>query len=184
MAIIKIDVDGVLRNSFQTMCDVYNRDFDTNMTTNDITDYNCSVSFPLIEQNMDISANEYFFWVHADEVFLGPAYPGAAESIKRLHDAGNRIEICSYQPSVICQRLTLDFLEREKILYDGIHFTSDKWLVKSDYIIDDNPDFITDEREEARKICITHPFNKHILVIRADNIVKAADLIIKMERQK
>lgn len=182
MAIIKIDVDGVLRNSFQTMCDVYNREFGTNMTVADIRNYDCSISFPLIEKNIGISANEYFFIAMASEVFLGPAYPGAAENIERLANAGHQIEICSYQPTLASQRLTFDFLEREKIYYDGIHFTRNKWMVTGDYIIDDNPEFLEDERENVRKICVRHSFNDSVTnMIKANNFKEAVDLVFRIE---
>ena len=32
MKIVKIDVDGVIRNMFDNMCDIYNKEFNENLT--------------------------------------------------------------------------------------------------------------------------------------------------------
>ena len=169
---VKVDVDGVLRNSFQVMCDLYNEHILPNvgmmtdnkirqMTVDDITDYDVEVSFPEIKNVAGCSAAKYFFEQHAEEVFgTAPAYDRVTDAIQLLHDMGARIEICSFQPTQAGRDYTMQFLNDNDIWFDAIHFTNEKWRVKSDWIIDDCLTFLNDERENAWKICIDRPFNQ------------------------
>ena len=51
--IIKVDVDGVLRDIITTMCQIYNEEFNTNVKLCDVKEYDVSLSFPLIEKKYD-----------------------------------------------------------------------------------------------------------------------------------
>ena len=78
MNIVKIDVDGVIRNMFDNMCEIYNQRFKENKTVDDIWDYDVEKVFPKIKEELDISAAEYFFQLHAKELFLdNEPYEGA-----------------------------------------------------------------------------------------------------------
>ena len=186
--IFKIDVDGVLRDSFQAMCDLYNHEFedyldfgsDNMMTVEDIKDYNVDVSFPFIKEKLGIPAKEFFFHIHAKEVFYdAKLYPGAADALKMLHDNGAIIEICSYQPTKEGRKYTLKFLDDNDFYFDGVHFTHDKWKVSSDWMIDDCIDFLNDKRETSQKICIDRPFNRNYECIRYKSIYEAIRQMIK-----
>ena len=62
--IIKIDVDGVIRDIFTVMCKIYNEDFKENITVDNIFDYDVDKVFTKIKENWGISATEYFFEIH------------------------------------------------------------------------------------------------------------------------
>ena len=77
---VKVDVDGVIRNSFQVMCDLYNKEILPDvgmmgegelkhMTVDDITDYDVEVSFPEVRHVTGRPAKKFFFEQHAKEVF-------------------------------------------------------------------------------------------------------------------
>ena len=169
---VKVDVDGVIRNSFQVMCDLYNDEILPNvemmgegevkrMTVDDITDYDVEVSFPEVRHVTGRPAKKFFFEQHAKEVFgTAPAYEKATDAIRELHNMGARIEICSYQPTEEGRDNTIQFLKDNDIVFDAVHFTNEKWRVKSDWIIDDCLTFLNDENETAWKICIDRPFNQ------------------------
>ena len=55
---------------------------------------------------------------------------------------------------------TIDFFNRNDLFYDDICFTKDKWMINGDYLIDDNPMFILDEKDKAKKIIIDRPYNQ------------------------
>lgn len=163
MNIVKIDVDGVIRNMFDNMCDIYNKEFNENLTVNDIWDYDVEKVFPRIKEELNISAAEYFFQVHAKELFLdSEPYDGVKESIEKLRDNGYKIVIATWQYTLENKLYTLEFLDRYEIPYDDICFTKDKWMICADWMIDDNPEFILDDKDlSSHKILIQMPYNKN-----------------------
>lgn len=176
--IIKIDIDGVIRNTFQGMLDVYNREFDDYKKLADITSYDTDKSFPRIQKELGIPGNKFFFELNGKEVFSSEPLPGAIEAINRLHDAGHEISICSHQPKVVGRETTIDFLDGQQVKYDSLHFTQNKWQVYGDVIIDDNPDFLHHARETAFPIGIRYPFNKDITWgVWRKNLSEAVDWI-------
>ena len=182
--IIKIDIDGVIRNTFQGMLDVYNKEFNDFMTLADITSYDTDVTFPKIRQILGISGNTFFFEIHGKEVFSSAPLPRAIESINRLHDAGHEISICSHQPKVVGRETTIDFLDGHQVKYDSLHFTQNKWQVYGDIIIDDNPQFLHHIRETAFPIGIRYPFNEKITWgVWCNNLEEAVNWIFKNQER-
>jgi uncharacterized HAD superfamily protein len=59
--VIKIDVDGVIRNINETMCELYNRLFNEKITVEDIFDYNVENVFNKIKEKIGMTAVDYFF---------------------------------------------------------------------------------------------------------------------------
>ena len=177
--IIKIDIDGVIRNTFQGMLDVYNREFGEDKTLADITDYDTDISFPRIRRELGIAGNTFFFEMHGREVFSAPPLPGAIEAVSRLRDAGHEISICSHQPKVVGRETTIDFLDGHRLKYDSLHFTCDKWQVYGDVIIDDNPQFLHHSRETAFPVGIRYLFNRDVTWgVWRKSLVEAADWIL------
>ena len=134
-----------------------------------------------------MNAAEFFFEVHAKELFLdSEPYDGVKESLERLKKEGHKIIIATWQYTLNNKLFTLMFLEKNDIPYDDICFTRDKWMIKSDWMIDDNPEFIMDERDKSKKILIRMPYNKGIRMdaTRCDNLKKAIDFILKIENTK
>ena len=70
-------MDGVLRNMNAKMIELYNQKFKTDLTLEDITDYDVSKSFPLFEMRGNMSAIDFFFHKNAKKVFyLSEPYDG------------------------------------------------------------------------------------------------------------
>ena len=180
--IIKIDVDGVIRDIFTVMCKIYNEDFKENITVDNIFDYDVDKVFTKIKENWGISAIEYFFKIHFREVFLfSKPYNDVKKAISELKKAGHKIIITTWQFTLANKINTLYFFSLNDIPYDDICFTKDKWLIKADWIIDDNPEFICNEKENAKKILVNMPYNKDIDYdcIRVNNLKVAVKFILK-----
>ena len=159
--IIKVDVDGVIRNMFDNMCGVYNRCFNEHMTVEDIFDYDVDVVFPRIKKELGISAADFFFKLNGKKLFLySEPYDGVKEALEKLRKEGHKVVIVTWQYTLDNKMNTLRFLFINEIPYDDICFTRDKWMIQGDWIIDDNPEFLNDEREKANKIMIKMPYNK------------------------
>ena len=158
-----MDIDGVLRNTFSAMIDLYNNEFGESMQVTDIISYDSDVSFPLIHEKLGQSGNTWFFKEHPAECFLAPAFPGVSEALTELRSKGWEVVICTNQPTEAGRRYTLQFLEDNKIPYDELHFTKSKHLVSGDYLIDDAPEFLTAPVQGLEsRICIDYPFNQGI----------------------
>jgi len=161
---IGIDVDGVLRDNLQIMVDLYNKEFNSSMTVDDIKDYRTEVTFPSIETTTGKTASEWFFQDHSKEIFLNASpFPNVADDIKKLREYANVI-IITYQKSFKNKMETLCWLENNGIEYDGIMFIKDKTRLLCDYLIDDNDwNFIDSNATHA--ILINAPYNKNKTVI-------------------
>ena len=159
--IIKIDIDGVLRNTYRLMCELYNRDFGTNMQISDIHDYDVHISFPELKKH-GIDAVDYFFNKNVEYIYSAEPCAGAVEAIDRLRAAGHKVHICSHQPLAAGRDATMKFLNDNDIHYDGLHFTREKWLIVGDIIIDDCVEFLTHPNEMSTPICILYPFNEYL----------------------
>ena len=183
--IIKIDVDGVIRNINKSMVDLYNRDFFDSIKVDDITEYDVDKVFPKIKKTLGITASDYFFKFNSNKIFLlSETYSKVRESIDLLRNNGHKVIIVTWQPVFRNKINTLYFLESNGIQYDDICFTKDKWMVQGDWLIDDNPEFITDERDESKKMMIKMPYNKdcNFPCNRANNLQEAVDIILGIEK--
>lgn len=183
--IIKIDVDGVIRNINKSMVDLYNSDFFDSIKVDDITEYDVEKVFPKIKKTLGITASDYFFKFNSNKIFLlSETYSKVRESIDLLRNNGHKVIIVTWQPVFRNKINTLYFLESNGIQYDDICFTKDKWMVQGDWLIDDNPEFITDERDESKKMMIKMPYNKdcNFPCNRANNLQEAVDIILGIEK--
>ena len=180
-------MDGVIRNIFDNMCDIYNTNFGTSITVDDIFDYDVEVVFPKIREKFGMSAADYFFKEKSIDIFLfSKPYDGVKEALEKLRNNGHKVVIVTWQYTLDNKLRTLKFLDNNQIPYDDICFTRDKWMIQGDWIIDDNPEFIFDERETAHKMLIRMPYNKGIRFegLREKSLKKAVDLILKIEATK
>lgn len=162
--VIKLDIDGVLRNMEDVMAELYNNMYGTTMTGDDIVDYDVDISFPRLRQD-GIDAFRFFFIDHAIETMTAARqYKGAWEAVNKLREMGNVIKIVSYQPSLDAKLRTLSWLELNSIKYDQIIFTNnpDKTGVDCDMIIDDCPKYLLAEPAHVKKICINHKYNEFL----------------------
>lgn len=159
--IIKIDIDGVLRNILETICDIYNKDFCDVIEPKDVKIYDVDEAFPSIKEYYGYSAAYYFFERHSLEIFrFSPIYNGAKEAIDKLHEMGYKIVLVSYQKTLNNKIHTLEWLSDNYIQYDDICFTSNKDIIKGDIMIDDNPDFLYQISDSCQKVLIDMPYNR------------------------
>ena len=177
--VIKLDIDGVLRDMITPMCKIYNEMFGTKMTPADVFDYDIDVSFPLFTEN---GMNGY--WVLFEKcsdltMTSAKPYRGVAGAVRNLKKAGNKIVIVSYQPSAQAQEKTREWLERNKIEYDELVFveTKDKTVVPCDMIIDDCPWYLDAESDDVKKICISHAYNKDCKALHFPSLASFAKLV-------
>ena len=160
--VIKIDVDGVLRDMLSAMCGIYNAVYNDNIQPCDVKDYDVDVSFPKCKEKDGISAKYFFFNEYGYEVYnCADVLPKAKEAMDILHNLGYYIVIVSHQESYLNRHDTLLWLDSNNIYYDSICFTDRKNLVHGDIIIDDNPEFLDMCNDDEEKILIDAPYNKN-----------------------
>lgn len=178
--VIKIDVDGVIRDILTPICDIYNNACGMSMTIDDIKEYDVNNIFTKLYDKFTMKPSDYFFNYMSDDVFLNKALPlkGASEAIKRLRENGNKVVIVTYQETLKNKLLTLEFLDKFGIEYDDICFTKDKYLIKGDVLIEDNPHFLMDERDECLRICVDYPYNRHVRLMRVESLSEAVDILL------
>lgn len=175
--VIKIDIDGVIRDMVSTMCNIYNREYHDHITPDDVTEYDVDKIFT----KCGGKAAEYFF--DNKGVFVNrysPIFDGAAEAIDKLRDAGHKIVIVSWQPLFDNKIDTLHFLKANKVHYDDIAFTKDKDSIKGDILIDDNPEFIEQCNDKEITFLINRPYNVNVDVKctrRFDSLAECVDYL-------
>lgn len=171
---IAIDVDGVLRDNLWTMVDIYNKEFERQMEIDDVKEFKTELSFPLIEKELGIRASDFFFSLHAKEIFLdAPPYWHVKDDIERLKECADVI-IVTYQKGYTNKRYTLEWLEKNGIEPNGICFLRDKTLVHCDALIDDN-DWNFLGTHVGTSVLVTQPYNENIVL---------DDLLLKTNSKK
>ena len=175
--IIKIDVDGVIRDIFTPMVYVNNMLTGENKVVSDITEYDVAESFSGLGRDnreiSDILFNKYGYKVFGE----AKPYPGAKEAIDLLHDYGHRIVIATWQPILGNKVITLSWLDKYNIYYDDILFTDNKHNLNSDIIIDDNCAFLADDKSRYR-YSIQRPYNKDCEFEQFPSLFDCAEHII------
>lgn len=154
---IGIDVDGVLRDFTKAAVGIYNKEFGGNMTANDITDYDISVSFPMLD-----NAEEYFFKKHAKELFFdADVIDGAREAFNDIASR-NDVVILTTQPNSAQKIYTIEWLAKNGFKFNDLCFLHDKnRFGRLDFFIDDNPKkFIGMDAEYG--VLIYAPYNRFI----------------------
>ena len=134
-----IDLDGVCADFYARVIEWYNRDFDDNITKEDVTRWSLdSVSFPKADK---ASLYEYFavpnFWRELEPL------PDCKETLKSLHDEGVDLYVVTAIP-----------LEAPTAMYEKQHWVEEhlpfigyenvggikrKTVVNGDLLLDDGP---------------------------------------------
>jgi uncharacterized HAD superfamily protein len=145
---IGVDIDGVVRNLYHPLCDVFKQYFK-------------SVEFDPIEKWTNYKIWNHFrnkktgkvvdekwfkdiwFRRHADYIYFRASfcYPYATEVLKKQRDKGHKIIFITAQPSRYTMGLTLNFMSKWRIPFDEIHFTDyeSKYNVDCDIYVEDSP---------------------------------------------
>lgn len=160
---IAVDIDGVLRDSVDTMVKIYNQNFGTDMKTEDVEYYSVKDSFPLVEKKLKIDPHDFFFSRNNGEYInrYSDAFEGVIDALKEAQENGHTIHIISYQPSYKNKLHTLMWLEDTRIPYDSVTFCTKKAknLPDVDIIVDDNPQYFQ-EINADRCVLINRSYNK------------------------
>ncbi len=156
--IILMDVDGVLRDVVAKCCQIYKRDFDpkSTVTPEDITDWGIDQFFPKLPE-----ARMIFFREYADEVFTDsdPYEPEVAEYMAMIKE-GNELIIATDQWNGN-GKYTLQWLENQRIPYDGIFISPNKALLNGDIALDDRLKNLVSYRDSGiTAVCMERPWNK------------------------
>lgn len=79
--------------------------------------------------------------VDAGVIFTwGDPFPGVREALSALHSAGHTLHVVtdrSFGSNGNAERATRAWLDRYKLPFDSLTFSSDKTIVRADYFIDD-----------------------------------------------
>ena len=185
---VKIDVDGVIRDIITAMCGIYNKKFGGKLCPDDIDDYDINTNFVEIPKRTGMTPVDYFFRENAGLIFeyFSQPFEGVKESIDELRNNGHKVVIVTWQFNLENIMHTLRFLDVHGIRYDDICFTKDKWMIKGDYLIDDNPEFIMDKRDKSKKIIVDTPYNRNVSkkYKRVNSLKDAIAYIINNNREE
>lgn len=160
--IIHLDMDGVAANLDKPWLDAYNRDFDDDLTADQITAYDIT---RFVKPEARGVMQDYLG--RPGMYYDAPPYPGAVQAVRKLEEQGHLVFF-----------LTAPFLgERGKqsrhVFYDktrwvGKHFpwidpgrvifTGHKYLVFGHVLLEDNPEKL--KGFMGRKVVMTRPWNK------------------------
>lgn len=185
---IAVDIDGVLRDSVDTMVKIYNQNFGTDMKTEDVEYYAVKDSFPLVEKKLKIDPHDFFFSRKNGEYInrYSDAFVGVIDALKEAQENGHTIHIISYQPSYKNKLHTLMWLEDTRIPYDSVTFCTKKAknLPDVDIIVDDNPQYFQ-EINADRCVLINRSYNKDTKqypCVDTGEYVYTKDKKVKIER--
>lgn len=185
---IAVDIDGVLRDSVDTMVKIYNQNFGTDMKTEDVEYYSVKDSFPLVEKKLKIDPHDFFFSRNNGEYInrYSDAFEGVIDALNEAQENGHTIHIISYQPSYKNKLHTLMWLEDTRIPYDSVTFCTKKAknLPDVDIIVDDNPQYFQ-EINADRCVLINRSYNKDTKqypCVDTGEYVYTKDKKVKIER--
>lgn len=182
---IVVDIDGVFRDSVRTMVKVYNQNFGTKMTLDDVKYYDVADSFPLIKEKLGIEPTEFFFGRHYGEQInrYSDTCNGALDAIELLHEKGWYVHFVSYQPSYKNKLHTLMWLDDTRVKYDGLTFVNIKdkaSFTKCYTIVDDNPKFLEGHCCDY-VVLVDQPYNKDAVIY---DEVRKCDILNDYEEQR
>lgn len=171
--IIKIDIDGVIRDMMTPVLSIYNKYFPRQQKVyEDITEYNLDKCMPQF-----MGKGAYIcFELNSKLVFQDALpYSEVYDALNTLKQQGHTIILVTYQRTYENKVHTLNFLQKWGLPYDSIIFTRDKYLVTGDVLIEDNPYYLEDPKEKSTVICINHPYNQNISpsIPRYDSLYQA-----------
>jgi 5'(3')-deoxyribonucleotidase len=135
---ILIDLDGVCADFYGRLLDMYNNDFDDDLTRSEITTWALAPAFrkatrEQIRSYMSVPG----FWSELQPI------EGAVETLYGLHNDGHDLVVVSAAPgdSVIAGKEKFQWVHKhiEFLPHDNIILASRKELVRGDMLFDDGP---------------------------------------------
>lgn len=175
--IVKVDIDGVLRDMVSVLCELYGKKTGETITPSEVCEYDVNKTFT----GLPVSADDYFFRVdeNIDAVCDAPIYPSAPIALPNLHMHGFDVVIVTKQVNERMKIRTFEWLKKHGFTIYPICFVDDKSIVRGDYLIDDNPYELTNAEEGVTPLRIIRPYNNHLShILGFNNIGMAAQWII------
>lgn len=160
-----IDQDDVLADLQGYVLDEYNKLNETNFTYTDITDWNIG------QVVGDDSIYQIMF--NPDIYVELPVIKDCKEVLKNLieSDLFNIYIVTAAHPAACYNKYKWIKNNLPFFNYDKVIFTSKKYQVKGDILLDDAPHNLEDMKEKgvAKPVCLNKPYNKHVNCDRVNN---------------
>ena len=152
---ILVDMDDTIEQLLQAWIRDANEEYNRNVSYEDVTSWDVSAAFPGLtrEQVYGIPMRPGF-WKNVDPI------PGAAESLKRLMDAGHEVYIVTATPHESVPEKIKEHLFKyfPFLSWRQVIITGNKQLIRGDVLIDDGVHNL--EGGEYFKILMTAPHNR------------------------
>ena len=132
-----IDLDGVVANFTKGWIDFYNRDFGTDLRSEQVDTWD---GLTTITHFKDMAA----FWQWSSDLdgrslfWHLETFPGAVDAMQSLHEEGHEIVILTTKPRFAVAD-THEWIAAQRIPTDEIHILEDKWRIDCDVYLDDGP---------------------------------------------
>lgn len=154
---IALDVDGVLRDVITKLLEIYAREYHPkeNVTPDDITEWD-------LDKKVFVRGGvERTFFRNrrrAEEIFYeSKPYEANVSSLVRKLRQKNHVYIITNQ-LFGNERITISWLKKYDVGYDGLLFLADKNLLRADILLDDNVHNLC--YFTGRSVCRNQPWNK------------------------
>jgi|TARA_Y100000310_G_scaffold25527_1_gene24412 5'(3')-deoxyribonucleotidase len=150
---VNFDIDGVIRNFNKSVERVYREKFPTHIIRAHNGDWDISHRFPIGDKVYD-----FVYKGHAWEIFSNAdPYPFAIEMVSAVKKMGHRVQLVT--ANVGASMLpTANWITKNDVVHDSIHFTHEKELVGGDILFDDKVDNLKDCPYWA--VCVNRPWNQ------------------------
>lgn len=169
MARIALDIDSTLHQYWDLLDRISTERFGVTLPYAEQHDWGITE----LDRDQLIAAVEE---THSDEnIAAAEPYEGAAEAVRRWHEAGHWIHVTSHRRDS-CAPATKDWLEVREIPYHDLHCSFDKIPrcveLGIDLLVDDSPVNIRRAREEGMLAAtVIHPWNEGL--VGEDGVVGA-----------
>lgn len=153
--IICISIDNVLNNLVTKALELYNKQFEKNITIDDVTSYdlyNC-LAYDDAEGVLKILKSKAL-WDSLTPIV------GAKDTLQKLIESGHRVYINTDAQSKIFD-WSVQFIKRHFSFFsvDDVIRIGNKSLLKCDILIDDSLDHLI-KHKYCYRVCINHPWNQ------------------------
>lgn len=181
---ILTDIDDVLNNLCSAWCEWLNKEYDTSISADDVTEWDISKFFPAL------SKEQVFEPLHIDSFWeTVKVRLDAIKYVKKLFDEGYDIYLCT-STDYRNIKIKYELLIEKYFPYIGwnhVIVVHNKQMVKADYLIDDAPHNL--EGGSYKKLLFTAPHNKNYNaelngIVRVNNWREIYEIISKYPRKE
>ncbi len=161
MARIAIDIDSTLHHYWDLLERIAHERYGVRLPYSEQSDWGITV----LERDQLVAAVEE---THSDQnIESAMPYPGAAEAVRRWHEAGHWIHVTSHRRES-CDPATRRWLEAHDIPYHDLHCSFDKITrcveLKIDILVDDSPVNMRAALEKGMLAAtLVHPWNEALI---------------------